>query len=72
MLSKLKIIVVVALLASSISLNGQGQNTVWCFGDSVKIYFNKNGIDSITKSSLVTRGTCASICDTMGKLLFYT
>ncbi len=71
MQSKLKIIVVVALLASSISLNGQGQNTVWCFGDSVKIHFNKNGTDSITKSSLVTRGTCASICDTTGKLLFY-
>jgi hypothetical protein len=49
----------------------QNRNNVWCFGDSAGIDFNSlnNPIPIVT--SLDTRGSCASICDTSGSLLFY-
>ena len=47
----------------------QATDSVWCFGDGAKINF-KNGI-SIDSSSVNTRGSCVSICDSIGNLLFY-
>ena len=46
------------------------RNNVWCFGDSALIDFN-SGVPIPGISSLDTRGTCVSIADTNGNLLFY-
>ncbi len=50
----------------------QNRNDIWCFGDSAGIDFSNLSqpvpIHSVAKS----RGSCASICDTNGNLLFYS
>ena len=53
------------------STSAQKQNSIWCFGDSAGIDFNDpvNPVPIIT--SLDTRGSCASIADSLGQLLFY-
>lgn len=58
------------ILCYAIVLNGQNRNNVWCFGDSAGIDFN-SGIPLPISSSLDSRGSCASISDTNGQLLFY-
>ncbi|MDQ3051935.1 MAG: T9SS type A sorting domain-containing protein [Bacteroidota bacterium] len=50
----------------------QNRNSVWCFGDSAKIDFSDSLNIQIGKSSQKSRGSCASISDTLGSLLFYT
>ncbi len=66
------IIFVAAFITASICLNGQGQSSIWCFGDSVQIEFKLNGTYKISTASTLTRGSCTSIADTIGNLLFYT
>ena len=46
------------------------RNNVWCFGDSALIDFT-SGVPVSGVSSLDTRGSCISISDTNGDLLFY-
>jgi len=49
----------------------QLQNSFWCFGDSAGINFSDtSNLISLT-SALDTRGSCASIADSNGQLLFY-
>ena len=50
----------------------QFSNLNWTFGDSCGIKFNANGIDSIYRTSVNARGSCATISDSLGNLLFYT
>ncbi len=47
----------------------QNRNYVWCFGDSAGIDFNNGAIPINT--SVAGRGSCASICDYNGSILFY-
>src|SRR5689334_6920422 len=48
----------------------QKQNNIWCFGDSAGINFNGTiGVPIFT--SVDSRGSCVSVCDTNGNLLFY-
>ena len=48
----------------------QKRNNIWCFGDSAGIDFN--GPTPVTfKTSVRSRGSCVSIADTSGSLLFY-
>ncbi|MBK8414879.1 MAG: T9SS type A sorting domain-containing protein [Bacteroidetes bacterium] len=54
----------------SIELSAQFKNNVWCFGDSALIDFT-SGVPVSGVSSLDTRGSCISISDTNGDLLFY-
>ena len=49
---------------------GQNQNSIWCFGDSSGIDFS-NGFAQNFVSAIDSRGTCASIADETGNLLFY-
>jgi len=49
----------------------QNRNNNWTFGDSCGVRFNSAGIDSFYTTSVKSRGTCASISDSLGNLLFY-
>lgn len=49
----------------------QNQNINWTFGDSCGINFNSTGINSFFKSNVTSRGTCVTVSDTSGNLLFY-
>ncbi len=48
------------------------KNNIWCFGDSAGIDFNNSAAPLLFNSAVVSRGSCASICDSLGDLLFYT
>jgi len=61
-------IICLVLIASQFTI-AQKRNNVWCFGDSAGIDFN-NGAIPIT-TSLSTRGSCVSYCDTSGQLQLY-
>ncbi|MBK9047317.1 MAG: T9SS type A sorting domain-containing protein [Bacteroidetes bacterium] len=50
--------------------NAQKRNAIWCFGDSAAIDFS-SGIASPISSGMDGRGSCASIADEGGNLLFY-
>ncbi|MBK9425455.1 MAG: hypothetical protein IPN54_15205 [Bacteroidetes bacterium] len=50
--------------------NAQKRNAIWCFGDSAAIDFS-SGIASPISSGMDGRGSCASIADESGTLLFY-
>ena len=50
----------------------QNRNSIWCFGDSAGINFiNINNPVPFT-SSVEGRGSCVSIADNNGNLLFYS
>ncbi|MEI2759647.1 MAG: T9SS type A sorting domain-containing protein [Bacteroidia bacterium] len=59
------------LLCCAYFANAQKQGSVWCFGDSALVDFSDTA-NIITGSSMVkSRGSCASIADSAGSLLFY-
>jgi hypothetical protein len=49
----------------------QYQNNIWCFGDSAGIDFSNSTNPVAIGTSLDTRGSCVSISDSVGQLLFY-
>jgi type IX secretion system substrate protein len=49
----------------------QNRNSVWCFGDSALIDFSDTSNIITGTSSVKSRGSCASISDASGQLLFY-
>ncbi len=49
----------------------QSRNINWCFGDSAGINFN-TGTPVPFSTSMDSRGSCTSISDSLGNLLFYT
>jgi len=53
-------------------LVAQKRNNIWCFGDSAGIDFNIAGNPSPIASAMDGRGSCVSISDTSGNLLFYS
>lgn len=53
------------------SVNAQYTNMHWTFGDSCGIKFSATGIDSFYTSSVTSRGTCFTVSDSLGELLFY-
>ena len=50
----------------------QKRNNIWCFGDSSGIDFNNLNNPVPFQSCMDSRGSCASIADSNGSLLFYT
>ncbi len=58
-------------LLFSLSAFAQKQGNIWCFGDSAGIDFNQIGNPQPIVSSVHSRGSCCSIADTSGVLLFY-
>jgi hypothetical protein len=49
----------------------QSQNSKWALGDSTGINFDNTSNPQVFKTSVVSRGSCVSIADTSGNLLFY-
>ncbi len=64
-------IITIIISTFSFSAYSQKQNNIWCFGDSAGIDFNNVSNPITFSSSLDTRGSCVSIADTNGQLLFY-
>ena len=61
---------VILLVLFSTTCYSQGRNNIWCFGDSAGIDFNQSPPAPIV-SSVRSRGSCISIADSIGRLLFY-
>ena len=62
---------IITLLIVTSSCFAQNQNNIWCFGDSAGIDFNSTNpfpINSIVRA----RGSCTSVADSAGLLLFYS
>ncbi|MFN0189984.1 MAG: hypothetical protein ACKVQV_14890, partial [Bacteroidia bacterium] len=70
---KIKIAYLVLLFAiiNCHSSNAQFTDRYWAFGDSAAIDFKILANPQPASSILRVRGTCASICDSVGDLLFY-
>jgi hypothetical protein len=66
----LKKILLVLFFYSPLLIQAQQQNNIWCFGDSAGINFNSVPISTFT-SNVKNRGSCVSIADSLGNLLFY-
>ncbi len=49
----------------------QNRNSIWCFGDSAGLDFSNVGSPTPFVTGMDSRGTCASIADSTGNLLFY-
>ncbi len=64
------IFVTLIILLSCNFLQAQRGN-IWCFGDSAALDFSNLSNPIATNSSVVSRGSCVSIADTSGDLLFY-
>lgn len=58
------------IILYSQNLYSQNRNNIWCFGDSAGIDFNQS-IPVPISTNLDTRGSCVSIADSVGSLLFY-
>ncbi|MBK7684362.1 MAG: T9SS type A sorting domain-containing protein [Bacteroidetes bacterium] len=59
-------------ILTTTSLSAQFTDRYWAFGDSAGIDFKNLTSPQSANSILRVRGTCASICDSAGDLLFYT
>jgi hypothetical protein len=59
------------LLLSLYRSFSQKRNAVWCFGDSSGIDFNDTLVPTTFTSGMNAVGSCATICDSLGNLLFY-
>ena len=51
---------------------GQKRGAVWCFGDSALVDFGDTSNITTGTSAVKSRGSCSSISDKFGDLLFYT
>lgn len=67
---KTRVIILLAFLFSSSAI-AQFTDRYWAFGDSSAIDFRNLSNPVSNESILRSRGTCASICDSNGTLLFY-
>ncbi len=62
---------IVILLLMATATSAQFTDRYWAFGDSAGINFKNIASPQPANSILRCRGTCASICDSAGDLLFY-
>jgi len=71
-LYKMRLIVISILLACTPFFSfSQNRNSIWCFGDSAGIDF-RDTINPVPYMSVMDgRGSCVSICDSMGAMQFY-
>jgi hypothetical protein len=60
------------LISLSNVIYSQNQNSIWMFGDSAGIDFSNINNPQPIHSAVKSRGSCASIADSQGNLLFYT
>ena len=64
-------LLIVFFLAMSFYATAQNRNSVWCFGDSAGIDFSNINNPVPYYSAMRGRGSCVSIADDSGNLLFY-
>lgn len=70
-MNKFKVWILFLLSIAPFTSNAQFTDRFWAFGDSAAINF-KNLNNPVPDSSVFrVRGTCVSICDSLGNLLFY-
>jgi hypothetical protein len=62
--------VVVVLFFVSLFSAAQNRNSIWCFGDSAGIDFRNTANPTPYTSAIRSRGSCISMSDTLGQLLF--
>ncbi len=67
----MKKIFILFLIGLPLFCSAQNRNNIWCFGDSSGIDFGTVANPTTFRSSVVSRGSCVSIADTNGHLLFY-
>jgi hypothetical protein len=67
-----RIVIIGLFFLSNFSGYAQKRGYVWCFSDSSGINFNNITNPQSIHSAVRSRGSCASICDTNGGLLFYS
>ncbi len=67
----MKKILLLIFTFSGLLANGQFTDRYWAFGDSAAINFTTLSTPVSGESILRSRGTCVSICDSLGNLLFY-
>ena len=51
--------------------NGQGRNSICCFGDSAGIDFRNISSPTLFECGMNSKGSCATISDSSGNLIFY-
>jgi Secretion system C-terminal sorting domain len=61
----------VILILLPFSILAQKENNIWCFGDSAGIDWNEPQNPTFFESASRYRGSCSSIADSTGNLLFY-
>jgi hypothetical protein len=67
-----KYIFLFILLFFSFEASAQNRNSMWCFGDSAGIDFSALNNPAPMVSGMDGRGSCVSICDSVGNFLFYS
>lgn len=67
-----RIAITLILLLQAASLFGQGETNIWYFGINAGVDFNSGAPVALLDGALVTGEGCATICDSLGNLLFYT
>ncbi len=64
-------LIVFLFFAYGLTALGQGRNAIWCFGDSAGIDFTNVSNPTPLQTCLSAKGTCVTISDSLGNLLFY-
>jgi hypothetical protein len=64
--------VVLLLIIAATHSFAQNKNSIWCFGDSAGIDFSNISNPVPITTAMRGRGSCASIADGAGNLLFYS
>jgi Secretion system C-terminal sorting domain len=66
------ILIILVLTVSGKVVNAQFTDRYWAFGDSAAIDFRNSNNPVFDTSVMRARGSCASICDSLGQLLIYS
>jgi hypothetical protein len=67
----MKVVYMLFIFILPVWVNAQNQNSIWMFGDSAGIDFLNIANPLPIHSAVKSRGSCVSIADSGGKLLFY-
>ncbi len=70
-LTKHTILLALLILLLGSAANAQNRNSVWAFGDSALVDFSDPANPALGTSAVKSRGSCASVSDSKGNLLFY-
>ena len=63
-------IMTIAVLSLVLYCNAQMRNNNWCFGHYAGIHFDAQNVATTFPSPIISKGSCATISDSVGNLLF--